>query len=179
MIWIKYNSKNRKILRPIIMEKDHAKVPVLCKDGTLLTAWIDLEDVDKVKDRNWSVGSGGYPVATRNYKHITIHRLVMKVPKGMVIDHIDGDKLDNRKNNLRICTQQQNKFARHAIRAKSGYKGVYYQKGNGNWWASIQAECHIYHLGRFDTPEDAALAYNKKATELFGEFAVLNNVEVL
>jgi hypothetical protein len=172
----KFTPLNRKTLRPVILKDDHAEVLVLDKDGTLIVSFIDLEDVDKVKHRNWSIGSGGYPIASENYKHIRIHRLVMKPPQGMVVDHIDGDKLDNRKSNLRICTQQENKFARHAVDAKSGYKGVYYQKGNGRWWASVQARCHIYHLGRFDSAEKAALAYNDKALELFGEFAVLNEV---
>ena len=97
-----------KKINEIIVEGDIAKI-ICYRKGEAYEVLIDAEDVDKVKDYTWNVDSRLY-CYTKLYKstvrlHRYIHRYIMNAPEGMVVDHINGDKLDNRKCNLRICTQ--------------------------------------------------------------------------
>jgi hypothetical protein len=88
------------------------------------------------------------------------------------VDHINGDPTDNRWSNLREATPQQNKFNRGTCKSnKSGFKGVSRHKQNGNWVAEITHNYRKYHIGCFDTPEEAHEAYKKAAYILHGEFA--------
>jgi hypothetical protein len=91
------------------------------------------------------------------------------------VDHRDQDGLNNRRTNLRVATQSQNLSNRGPQKNNtSGYKGVSLCKATGRWQAIIQYGRKKKRLGRFDTPEQAALAYDKAAVALMGEFAVLN-----
>ena len=90
-------------------------------------------------------------------------------------DHIDRNGLNNQKSNFRECTLQQNQF--NSTKRKgtiSPYKGVSRKKRSKRWYAQIRFNVEQLHIGYFDTQESAAVAYDRKATELFGEFAVLN-----
>lgn len=98
----------------------------------------------------------------------------MNATKEQLIDHINGDSLDNRRSNLRYCTYSQNLMNTHKVRSASGYKGVY--RHRKRWYAHITLNGRRFYLGLFKTPQDAAHAYNAKAKELFGEFACLNPV---
>lgn len=103
-----------------------------------------------------------------------LHRLIMNVTDNkLVVDHMDGDTLNNRKENLRICTQGNN--ARNRSKTDrpltSKYKGVFW---NNAWRAQIRVNYKKIHLGTFETEEAAAIAYNNSAIEHFGEFAKLN-----
>ncbi len=104
-----------------------------------------------------------------------MHRLIMNAPAGLVVDHIDGNSLNNRKTNLRICTQAQNIHNSRPRRNRSSkYKGVFWNKVNKKWSVSIRKGDKRIYLGGFDDEIEAALAYDRKAEELFGEFAYLN-----
>ncbi len=104
---------------------------------------------------------------------ISMHRQIMKPPKGMVVDHINGNGLDNRRCNLRICTHLQNlQNTRRHRPGKSRFRGVY-PRGD-KWQASIQHDGKPLYLGLFDDECEAARARDRKALELAGEFAVLN-----
>jgi hypothetical protein len=106
---------------------------------------------------------------------IFMHRLIAKTPPHLVCDHINGCTLDNRFQNLRNCTIQQNNFnSKGNPNASSKYKGVFYSKLEKKFVASITLNSKHFHLGYFQTEEAAALAYDKKAKELFGQFAFLN-----
>jgi hypothetical protein len=116
-------------------------------------------------------------------KTIRMHRQITNAPKGMYVDHINGNPLDNRKENLRICTNQQNGMNRGKQNNNtSGYKGVRYVKKKKNmineyskpWGAEIMHNQKRVFFGYYKTKEEAARAYDKKAIELFGEFAYLN-----
>lgn len=141
--------------------------------GTIL---IDTEDVSKCNKYKWCRGAGGYAISPRN-RLLMSYLILDKQPEfGLYIDHVNQNKLDNRKSNLRICTNSENNCNKDKqSRNSSGYKGVY--KQDIKWKAEITKDGVYYSLGRFNTPEEAALVYNKAAKELHGKFAVLNNVK--
>ena len=93
------------------------------------------------------------------------------------IDHINQNKHDNRLENLRVCSRSQN-TGNVGLRSTNvtGYKGIWFAKHAGRWRAAIKIDGCSIHIGYFDTPESAALAYNRAALEHFGEFAHLNDV---
>lgn len=111
-------------------------------------------------------------------KHQRLHRFLLDAPRGLEVDHKNGDTLDNRRCNIRLCTRAQNQMNKcKQLRNRSGYKGVcWYQWGN-KWEANITIDCKTIVVGRFLTKEEAALAYNKAALEHFGEFARLNEIK--
>lgn len=91
------------------------------------------------------------------------------------VDHIDGNGLNNQKSNLRLCTVAQNNMnSKPYMNSTSKYKGVSFDKDRNTWRAAIKKEGKDYSLRRHKTEESAARAYDKKAKELFGEFAYLN-----
>lgn len=106
-----------------------------------------------------------------------MHRLIMNPSKGMTIDHIDGDGLNNTKSNMRICTQQQNCMNKKMTsRNTTGFKGVYFVKSCLVYWAYISISKKRIGLGCYKTAIDAAIAYNKAAIKYYGEFAKLNEI---
>ena len=106
-------------------------------------------------------------------RYVMMHRIILDAPKGKEVDHINGNGLDNRRENLRKCTTQQNSFNKRMYRgAKSSkYKGVTWHKRSRKWHARIRHNYAFIQLGYFTKELDAAQAYDKKAKELFGEFA--------
>ncbi len=90
------------------------------------------------------------------------------------MDHINGDPLDNRRANLRICTRWENAQNQTKVRGRIDYRGVY-RNGSG-YRAALTHKGQRYNLGTYGTPEEEAAAYNVKALELRGEYASLNNV---
>lgn len=108
-------------------------------------------------------------------KTILMHREIMKAKPGELLDHVNKDTLDNRKKNLRFCSRSTNamncKIHKHNT---SGYKGV--SKFNNKWRAYIVKNNKQIYIGLFESKEKAAKAYNKKAKELFKEFASINKI---
>jgi len=145
--------------------------------------WYGYKARNKIKtgDISWK-SSYVYTSMWINKKsqNIRLHRLILEAPKGVQIDHINGNGLDNRKANLRFCNNSQNLMnQRKRITNKSGYKGVSL-RANGKkkkWVAQIRINGNNKFIGHFETAAEAAIAYNNKAKELFGEFARLNEVE--
>lgn len=143
-------------------------------------AIVDDEDFEKLSEYKWYY-SHGY--AKRDSKingkktRIYMHRLIMKDPSGFMIDHIDGNKLNNTKLNLRKCNNMENVRSqrKNIIRGKTSiYKGVYFDKNRKLFSSSITVNRKVINLGRFTNEIDAAKEYNKAALKYFGEFAVLN-----
>ena len=108
------------------------------------------------------------------YERESLHRLVTNAPRHLMVDHINCDRLDNRRENLRLCKAGSN--AKNSKQAKGKYKGVHQIKSSGRWTAQITKDYKCHHLGCFSTPEEAALAYNKAAKKLHGKYAWLNEV---
>lgn len=149
----------------------------------------DLEDYDLIKDYCWHVVNSGKikkngeyyrRVSARNNdgKPIRLHRLIMNVhDKNLCVDHINRNTLDNRKENLRICTHKEN-VCNVAPYNKLNVKGVY-ETDNHRYSASININGQVIYLGTYDTIKEAADVYDAKAKETFGEFAYLNNYEII
>jgi len=134
---------------------------------------IDSDDYNLVSQYKWHF-SHGYVGSNRGG---LLHRLIMNAKKGQCIDHKNRNKLDNRKQNLRFCTQTQNNAnSGPRKRNKSGYKGVSFCERDRKWVAQICDKKSRIFLGNHTTARQAALAYNLAAERLFGEFAVFNQV---
>jgi len=142
-----------------------------------LYAIVDAADFEWLNRYKWttlSAGDKAYAIRSHKGKTILMHREIMQPPPGMVVDHINGLSVNNRRCNLRVCTPQQNHFNSRPRAKKSKYKGVRFDKDSGKWYAEI-THCKIkYHLGTFEDEIEAARAYDRKAVELQGPFARLN-----
>lgn len=158
-----------KMARPIILTKH-------------LMTLVDNDDYLKYNNIAWCAGNKGkntfYAVSSFDGK--LLHRVIMNAPKGVTVDHINGNTLDNRKCNLRLASYSQN-CANRRIQSNntSGYRGVYYDsstRSKNKWKAQISFEGKNMHIGRFYTKEQAFDAYDKKKKEYFGEFAYVDKI---
>mgnify|MGYP000567710127 CR=1 FL=1 len=158
--------------RPIRIEGKIAYVPVV--DGTEAT--IDAEDAELVGKHNWC-SNGRYvmtalPLGNGKQRTLLLHRLVMGEPEGKMVDHRNGNPLDNRKAALRLATNAENQYNRGApANNTSSQKGVYWYKRDQKWLARIQHEGKSIHLGYFTVLEEAAKAYREAAVKYHKEFA--------
>ena len=134
---------------------------------------VDDELFEWLSRYRWYVTSKGYAAATIEGKQVYMHRLIMNAQPGEIVDHQNGSRLDNRRDNLRIVTPMQSQWNRRPS-GTSRYKGVSYHKGNRGWAARIQSHGHRITLGYFQEPVHAAMAWNTAASILHGEYAWLN-----
>jgi hypothetical protein len=122
--------------------------------------------------------SCGYPCVRVHGVQYILHRLIFLWHHGHLpkfIDHVDGTRSNNRINNLRECTHQQNMFNRKSSpKSSSKHKGVYLHKSSGKWVARSTLNGELKQLGRFNSEMEAALAYDEHARAHHGEFAKLN-----
>ncbi len=141
-------------------------------------AIVDDEDYEWLNQFKWCahrIYNNYYAERRVNGRLLYMHREIMKPPKGKQVDHRNSDCLDNRGCNLRICTHQENLCNQKIQEGKSSkYKGVSWHRQREKWVASIHHNDRKMHIGCFIDEHDAARAYDKQATELFGEFARLN-----
>lgn len=132
---------------------------------------IDDKDYSEISKSKWTASWSGSMWYAKNNKGY-LHRLIAKAPPGMSVDHINGNTLDNRHENLRICTQQMNTFNRRGANARSGFKGV--SKYKNKWWARLMINGKYINKGSFDSARDAAFAYDALARQYHGDFARTN-----
>jgi hypothetical protein len=146
------------------------------KNKGLYFALVDDEDFKRCSKLRWSFNPNGYAERRKGKTIERLHRFIMNCPKGKEVDHINGNKLDNRKCNLRICTQHQNSFNKSKQQGKysSIYKGVCFFKRDKNWMANITKNNKYIFIGYFKEERHAAMAYDIWAKELFGKHARLN-----
>ena len=155
---------------------------------------IDTEDYDKIKDYKWCVAymkNNKFYVKTNgkrpNRNHIHLHRIITDAKNGFVVDHINGDTLDNRKKNLRVCLHHENMANRNKSSIiyrnpyTSKYKGVSYNKKLKKYIVQTGRNMNGVHktifLGSFDCEIEAAKKYNEYALKEYGKFAKLNNIK--
>lgn len=147
--------------------------------GSIFFAEISDCDYNLVSAYNWILDTPGYPstkikMPCGHYESVTMHKLIMGRGKNrMSVDHIDRNKLNNQRENLRFCTQQQNILNRGMQKNNtSGFRGV---KMNRNFIvAQIRVGGKTIHIGTFKTKKDAAIAYDKVAIQYHGEYAMTN-----
>lgn len=134
---------------------------------------VDETDFDWLSGYKWCFHKGA-AVSNRKGVYTLMHRLIMNPPVDLVIDHINRDPLDNRRANLRVCSQNENRM-NSGLRKNKKYKGIYFKKRRLKWVAQIAGtkDGHVY-LGQYDTPEEAAAAYDAAALNYFGDFASVN-----
>ncbi len=143
-------------------------------------ALVDDEDFPVISAKAWHM-SGGYahhtaPRSSGN-RNVFMHRLIAQPLSEQEVDHINGDKLDNRKANLRVCNHHNNnRNVGKRLNTSSQYKGVHLSKDRKHkpWRAYIGVNRKTIHLGRYPTEHEAALAYDRAARKYHGEFARLN-----
>lgn len=164
------------------------KIPLHGKHGSGKFALVDDDDYPIVSPFKWYVAviSGLSRCMTcvkidDEWVYLSMSRLIMSAKKGEVVDHENHDTLDNRKQNLRTCTNQQNNMncKKRIKKTSSKYKGVCWDKKNNKWSANISFNSKKTTIGRFHEEKAAAQAYDIMARKLHGEFAYYNNVGVL
>lgn len=142
-------------------------------------ATVDDADYEYLIQWKWYMSGKGYAVrdasVTEGRATILMHRVILDAPAGAQVDHINQDKLDNRRSNLRLATDQENKRNRPTQKnSTSGYKGVCWHAQKNKWRAQIYTDRHQIHIGCFEDKHEAAHAYDTAAKQLFGEYAYLN-----
>lgn len=146
------------------------KVPL----GNGQFAIVDDEDFELVSRYKW------HTMASKDKSHIyaasrlRMHRLIIDAPPDMFVDHINGDTLDNRRCNLRLCTNAQNQQNTGSRGGSSRYKGVSFNKKSGKWIGAFLFEGRRYYCGLWDSEDDCARAVDKKRGEVCGTFASKN-----
>ena len=152
---------------------------VECKLPTGMRFVIDRTDYPLVSHYKWVANRAGYFLASTGQRdeHIFLHRLIMNPPAGLYVDHIDGDKSNCRRSNLRICTKtENNRNVGLTSNNQSGYKGVHWAADRGKWRAEITVDRDHIRIGSFDSAEEAARAYDEYALFCFGEYAKTNKM---
>jgi hypothetical protein len=140
-------------------------------------AIVDAADYDWLSQYKWTTQIGGnkvYPVRNDHGRSVLMHRQIMQPNPDQVVDHVNGNGLDQRRANMRCCTQGENLCNRKPCAKKSQYKGVRWLERKQKWAAVITHHGRTYWLGTFDTEEAAARAYDRRARVLFGPYARLN-----
>jgi hypothetical protein len=172
--WERPRAKPAKSLpRSTIETSDPAvrRLPV----GSSLFATVDAADYEKLRKYKWHVirrGNKIYASRHTGRRYVYLHREIMRPRQGYVVDHIDGNGLNNCRSNLRVCTHRQNQANRGPRGGSSRFVGVY-RHGN-KWAAGIKCHGEYFYLGLFEDEVDAAKARDRKAVELHGPYAYLN-----
>lgn len=156
-------------------------IPLHGKHGEGKFAIVDDEDFGYLSQFQWILrpcGKTSYAYRRFQGKQISLHCELLGLPKGMLVDHKNHDTLDNRRSNLRAATPAQSiANRRRSSTAKvAQYKGLVYNKPGQSWRARIMYNGKLINLGLYREQVFAAIAYNKKALELYGEFACLNSI---
>lgn len=155
------------------------QLPLYNRAKKNLYTLVDADDYARFSTYRWRLNSKGYAIRSFRLEGkevvIALHRAIMQPPSDLVVDHIDHDKLNNTRANLRLITQQQNLMNRRLFRNnKTGFKGVIYQ--HGKWHTRIEKDGRDIHLGFHDDLKTAALVYDYAAITLYGESYVWRNL---
>lgn len=164
------NPRTRFDPNEIVEYEDYAEIVLYDKNcEEVARALIDLDDIYKTKHYKWCLDGLGYVKYVK--ENISLHRFIMNCPDDMVVDHINHNPLDNRKSNLRICTQHQNTINR-GIRSNnnSGIVGVIWNESRKKWIAYIRYNKKGITLGYFKTKEEAIEKRKQAEIDLFGEY---------
>lgn len=175
---VKKLNKNKKIINKYNLDYEYG---ILIPNNSNDEIFFDKEDYDLIKEFCWRVNKYGYVVTStfnertnKNNKIIKLHRFIMNCSDGFVVDHINGNKLDNRKCNLRICKQENNTKNHKLYKTNSsGVSGITWNKNNQNWRVRIGNQ----NIGSFSNFNDAIKARKVAEEKYFGEFSYDNSRE--
>jgi hypothetical protein len=170
----KYNEEKEKnikieIKQDIIRNKDNIAIIAIDKREIL----VDDDRYFELVKFNWKIDCNGYALGKID-KLSRMHRFLMKPKNNEIVDHINGNRLDNRLSNLRISNSNYNNHNKIKKFGTSKYLGVSIHKQSNKFIARIRKDGKQIHIGLFETEIDAAKAYNKKAYELYENYANLN-----
>lgn len=169
--------EEQKQKKPIQRNKDGIAFISVTNNQTNTTYEMLLDDEDYHKLKNTHVNyNNGYGRFRSDGKHVMVHRYLLDVDANEIVDHINLNKLDNRRSNLRIATHSENSQNRNKSSGSSKYVGVSKIK-NDRWRAYITHDKKQQNLGYYDIEEDAAKAYNETALRIFGQHAFVNKIE--
>lgn len=177
-------------LNDIIIDGNIAKIVLRGVSQNIIgKAIIDKEDVAKVRSYKWRLSKGGtdrskcngvYTGNSQNSKCISLHRFLTNCPQAMYVDHINGNRLDNRKSNLRICTNQENNFNRTAQSNNiSGFKGIWFDKSRNKWTTEIKYNNKKIYIGRYEDKEVAIFSRLYAEKILFKEYMAKECLTIL
>lgn len=168
--------------RPAIIKKDIALIPlgVGAKHGYAIVdsdmAWLADRYKWTVDTRKKYALTGTYEVDGKRVGNVFLHRVIVGLDAGGIVDHISRDSLDNRRANLRIVDNRINQLNTETRGGTSQYRGVCWDKRRNAWRAAVKSNQVTYNLGYYNNEVDAAIAYNIAAIKHFGEHARLNDV---
>lgn len=132
---------------------------------------IDKEDFEKIKNNAWRESPYGYIISSCKSQNIYMHRIIMDCPDNYEVDHINHNKMDNRKSNLRVCSHQQNNYNKVISKYNtSGHTGVQWEKRFNRWRSRISVNGKDIHLGLFKEYEDAVKAREEAEIKYYKEF---------
>jgi hypothetical protein len=156
--------------KPTATEGDIKRIPL----GESQYALVDAADYERLSKYNWRL-QNGYAARQEKSKMIYLHREIMRPPEGLIVDHINHNKLDDCRINLRVCTRRENILNQgKKCNSSSRFKGLEYCRRRNRWYVRIRFRGGRLWVGSFTDEVEAAHAYDCKAVELFGEFAHLN-----
>jgi hypothetical protein len=154
---------------------DLVQIPLIGKYGLGKFAIVDADDFEKlIQYRWWARKHRGtfYAMARMNCRDVIMHRFILgDLCDGKIVDHINHDGLDNRKANIRPCTQKENS---RNLRPRKKYIGVSFDRFRKKWASCIGVDGKTIHLGRFDDEKAAAIARDVATRKFFGELSTLN-----
>ena len=151
------------------------KIYLSGKKGKGKFALVNEDKFEELSRYNWHLNGQGYASSGIKGRIIRMHRFILNIPKETEVDHINHNRLDNRKENLRFATRSQNNWNRSLNKNNtSGYKGVSWNKKVGKWESRIRVFGKRFNLGFFGDVIGGATSYNEAAKKYFGEFANLN-----
>lgn len=140
-------------------------------------AIIDIEDKHLIFNKKWCINTSGYVITGSTSPFIYLHRLIMDAQEGDYIDHLEGNKLDNRKSKLKICTNQENSQNKTKVPSDntSGVLGVHFDKSRNKWKVEIGINGKNKYIGRFSLLEDAIIARKEAEKKYFKNISYVTN----
>lgn len=148
--------------------------------GKMLPCLFDQRDEEWINNHTWYM-LNGYPATYLNGKSVFMHRIILGLTDPKVFgDHKDGNKANNCRDNLRACTPAENRRnSRKGKNCTSIYKGSYFEFERGRFHAQLGIGSRVFNLGRYADERLAGKAYDRKALQMFGQFASVNFVSSL
>lgn len=162
----------------IVIKEEYAEIILYKYNTESKRALIDIDDISVVSGYKWNAVHSNYVTSKTGGPTVLLHRLIMGPSNSMTVDHINHNPLDNRRSNLRVCTQQENSFNKKILpNNTSGVKGVSFDSKRGLWESSITKSGKRYYLGRYTELDDAERARTRAERDLFGEYRYRGNGE--